>query len=101
MATLNGSLTFSTLSNSTLTICPTDLLHSPDIDRLDDVAGGWVDRHRAARALPFHAFGSLDQALAIGLPAGLLERFIDDMHAIKRAGGEHVRIASEAFFVAL
>src|SRR5919109_1233368 len=29
-----------------------DLLHLADIDRLDDIAGLGVDRHRSARALP-------------------------------------------------
>src|SRR5262249_12715129 len=100
MPALNGSLTLSILSNSTLTICPPAFLRSPDIDGLDDVAGLRIDRHRLARALPGHSLGGVDETFAVGLAASLLERLVDEVHAVKRANGEHVRIASESILVA-
>src|SRR5256885_7446654 len=39
--------------------------------------------------------------ISVGLAAGLPERLVDDVHAVKRANGEHVRIASESILVAL
>src|SRR6187402_3380886 len=50
------------------------LLDLADVDVLDDVAGLRIDRDRAARALPFHALHRIDQGVAVGLAAGLLER---------------------------
>src|SRR5262249_58057732 len=38
---------------------------------------------------------------AVGLAGGLLQRLVDDVHAVERARGEHVRIASESLLVAL
>src|SRR6516164_11549293 len=73
-----------------------DLLHAPDIDGLNDVAGLRIDRHRTARALPGHSLDGIDETFAVGLAAGLLERLVDDVHAVERADGEHVRIASES-----
>src|SRR4051794_16299037 len=64
-----------------------DLLDAPDIDRLDDVAGLRVDRDRAARALPGHALGGRDQAFAVGLEAGFLQRLIDEVRAVIAADG--------------
>src|SRR6266446_8697363 len=78
-----------------------DLLHAPDIDGLDDVAGLRIDRRLAARALPGHSLGGIDETFAVGLAAGLLERLVDDAHAVERANGEHVRIASESILVAV
>src|SRR5882757_3272192 len=49
-----------------------DLLDLADIDVLHDVAGIRVDRDRAARAFPLHPLHGLDQAIAVGLAAGLL-----------------------------
>src|SRR5258708_26936229 len=51
-----------------------DLLHPADIDRLHDVAGLRVDRHRTARAHPFQSLRRRDQGVAVGLAARLLQR---------------------------
>src|SRR5262245_20617708 len=59
-----------------------DLLDLADIDRLHDVAGLGIDRHRAARAVPFHSLGGGDQGVAVGLAAGLLQRLVDRVHAV-------------------
>src|SRR3990172_3969344 len=64
-----------------------------DIDRLDDVAGLGVDGNRAARAFPFHALGGRDQAVAVGLAAGLLQRLVDEVHAVPAADGIDVGVA--------
>src|SRR5262245_66244202 len=53
-----------------------DLLDLADVDRLDDVARFRIEHHRAARALPRHALGGIDEALALGRAAGLFERLI-------------------------
>src|SRR5512139_2767150 len=70
-----------------------DLLHTPDIDRLHDVARLGIDRHRTARAVPPQPLGGRDQGLAVGLAAGALERLIDGVHAVIAADGEEVRVA--------
>src|SRR4051812_17200640 len=54
-----------------------DLLDLADVDVLHDVAGFRIDRDRAARAFPLHALHRLDQRIAIGLAAGLLQGFVD------------------------
>src|SRR5438270_241951 len=59
-----------------------DLLYLADEDVLHDVAGFRVDRDRPARALPLHALHRLDQRVAVGLAAGLLQRFVDQMDAV-------------------
>src|SRR6201995_318114 len=53
------------------------LLDLADVDVLDDVARLRVDRDRAARALPLHALHGLDQLVAVGVAARLLERLVD------------------------
>src|SRR5689334_17384647 len=72
-----------------------DLLHPADVDVLDDVASRRIDRDRAARTLPFHAFGGGNQGIAVGFAAGLLQGFVDEMHAVIAADGEEVRVALE------
>src|SRR6478609_7956965 len=59
-----------------------DLLDLADVDVLHDVAGFRIDRDRAARAFPLHPLHGLDQAVALGLAAGLLERLVDQMDAV-------------------
>src|SRR6188508_2807620 len=49
-----------------------DLLDAPDVDRLDDVARLRVDGDGTAGALPRHALGGGDEAVPVGLAAGLL-----------------------------
>ena len=95
IAALTGSFTFSTLSNSTLTIALPTFSHLADVDVLHDVAGLRIDRHRAARAFPLHALGSGDQRVAVGLAAGLLERLVDEVHAVIAADREEVGVALE------
>src|SRR5580658_6271799 len=46
-------------------------LDPADIDVLHDVAGFRIDRDRAARAFPTHAFHGADERICIGLAAGL------------------------------
>ena len=88
---LTGSLTFSTFSNSTLLQFAADLLDPAEIDGLDDVARLRVDRDRAARAFPCQPLGGRDQRVAVGLAAGLLERLVDDVHAVIAADREDSR----------
>src|SRR5271155_5461525 len=64
------------------------LLGTANIDRLDDVAGLGVDRHRPARAVPAHAFGGGDEAVAVGFAAGFAEGLIDQIHAVIAADRE-------------
>src|SRR5262245_38348735 len=68
-----------------------DLLDLADIDVLDDLAGVRIDRDRPARALPRHALHRADQGVGIGLAAGLLERLIDQVHAVVAAERDEVR----------
>src|SRR6516225_8917803 len=74
-----------------------DLLHPPDVDRLHHVAGVWVDRHRSARALPLQPLGRRDQGIAVGLPARLLQRLVNGVHAVIAADREEVRVAPVHF----
>src|SRR5271155_3567761 len=59
-----------------------DLLDLADIDVLHDVAGLRIDRDGAARAFPLHPLHGLDQRVAIGVAAGLLQRLIDQVDAV-------------------
>src|SRR4051812_13418572 len=54
-----------------------DLLDLADVDVLHDVAGFRIDRDRAARAFPLHALHRIDQRIAVGLSAGLLQSLVD------------------------
>src|SRR4029079_221655 len=63
-----------------------------DVDGENDVARLRVDLDRTARAFPLHAFGRRDQRVAIGLAAGLLQRLVDQVHAVVAADREDVRI---------
>src|SRR5215217_1443311 len=49
-------------------------LDPAQVDVLDDVAGLGIDRDGSARTLPSHALHGREQGLAIGLPAGPVER---------------------------
>src|ERR1700745_3293750 len=59
-----------------------DLLDLADVNVLHDVAGFRIDRDRAARAFPLHALHCLDQRIAVGLAAGLLQRLVDQADAV-------------------
>src|SRR5262245_1141492 len=52
------------------------------VDVLDDVARIRIDLDRSARTLPFHALHGVDQSVTIGRAIGLLERIIDQVHAV-------------------
>src|SRR5215470_1656853 len=69
-----------------------DLLHPSDVDRLYDVTRLGIDRHRAARAVPFQALGGRDQRVAVGLAAGLLQGLVDGVHAVIAADREEVGV---------
>src|SRR6266496_3284120 len=70
-----------------------DLLDTADVNRLDDVASLRIDSDRAARAFPSHALGGRDERLGVGLAAGLLQGFIDEVHPVPAADAEEVRVA--------
>src|SRR2546423_3012310 len=70
---------------------PPDLLDAADINRLDDVASLRIDGDRAARAFPFHALRGRDQSLGVGLAAGLLQGFVDEVHPVPAADADEVR----------
>ena len=72
-----------------------DLLHPADVDGLHNVARRGIDRHRPARAVPLHPLGSGDERSAIGLAAGLLQRLVDEVHAVIAADREEVGVALE------
>src|SRR2546430_5367045 len=72
---------------------PADLLDAADINGLDDVASLRIDGDRAARAFPFHALRGRDERLGVGLAAGLLQGFVDEVHAVPAADAEEVRVA--------
>src|SRR5882762_587343 len=72
---------------------PADCLDAADINGLDDVAGLRIDRNRAARAFPLHALGGPDERFAVGLAAGLLQGFVDEVHSVPAADAEEVRVA--------
>src|SRR6266699_6061346 len=59
-----------------------DLLDLADVDVLHDVAGFRIDRDRAARAFPLRPLHGLDQRIAVGLTAGLLQRLVDQMNSV-------------------
>src|SRR3954468_15969645 len=61
------------------------LLHLAQVDVLDDVAGLRVDEHRAPRALENLALHRGQQRVAAALATTLLERFVDDAHAVVTA----------------
>ena len=67
------------------------MLDLADVDVLDDVARRRVDRHRPARALPRHALHRGDELLAVGVAAGLLQRLVDEVHAVVAADRHEVR----------
>src|SRR5262249_49963022 len=68
-----------------------DLLDLANVDRLHDVARVRIDRHHPARAFPFHALHGGDQAVAVGLALGLLQRLVDEVHAVIAADRYEVR----------
>src|SRR5882757_11073431 len=70
--------------------CLLDLL---DVDGENDVARLRVDLDRTARALPLHAFGRRDQRVTVGFAAGLLQRLVDQVHAVVPADRKDIRIA--------
>src|SRR6266702_6810405 len=70
-----------------------DLLDAADVNRLDDVASLRIDGDRAARAFPSHVLGGRDERLGVGLAAGLLQGFIDEVHPVPAADAEEVRVA--------
>src|SRR3954465_9653218 len=70
------------------------LVDAADVHGLHDVARLRVDRYRAARALPLHALRRRDERLAVGLAAGLLQRLVDQVHAVPAAHAEEVGIAA-------
>src|SRR5580698_11431930 len=76
-----------------------DLLDLADVDVLHDVAGFRIDRDRAARAFPLHALHGLDQRIAVGLAAGLLQRRIDQLNAVIAAHRHESRARTEGFLV--
>src|SRR5258707_9662527 len=76
-----------------------DLLDLADVDVLDDVAGFWIDRDRAARAFPLHALHRRDQFVAVGLAAGLLQRLVDQMDAVIAAHRHEARTGAERLLV--
>ena len=67
------------------------LLDLAQVDVLHDVARLRVDEHRAARALEDLALHRGQQRVAAALAAGLLERLVDDAHAVVAAHGHEVR----------
>src|SRR5262252_7643481 len=67
------------------------LLDLADVDVLDDLARLRINRDLPARAFPRHALHRVDQAIAIGLALGLLERLVDRVHAVVAAERDEVR----------
>src|SRR5262249_43233747 len=67
------------------------LLDLAEVDVLHDVAGLRIDRDRPARALPLHALHRADEGVAVGLAAGLLERLLDEVHAVVAAERDEIR----------
>src|SRR6266850_4040114 len=76
-----------------------DLLDLADVDVLHDVAGFRIDRDRAARAFPLHALHRLDQRIAVGLAAGLLQRLVDQADAVIAADRHEARARAEGLLV--
>ena len=52
-------------------------------------------RYLTAGAFPFHALCGGDQRLAVGLATGLLQRLVDQMHAVPAADREYIGAAVE------
>src|SRR5215472_8951770 len=67
-----------------------DHLALADVDVLHDVARGGIDGHRSPRTRPGHALHCLDDLLAVGRATGLLQRFVDEMHAVVASNGHEV-----------
>src|SRR5262245_12787780 len=67
------------------------LIDLADVDVLDDVARLGIDRDRAARALPGHALHGGDELVAVGRAVGLLQRRVDQRHAVIAADRHEVR----------
>src|SRR5581483_1903520 len=62
-----------------------------DVHVLDDVAGISVDAHRPTRTFPLHALHGVDEGGSIGRAVGLLERFVDHVHAVPASDRNEVR----------
>src|SRR5262245_41531062 len=65
-----------------LAALPLDLAN---VDVLHDVARLRIDRDRPARTFPAQTLHGRDQAVAIRLAAGLLQGFVDQVHAVVAA----------------
>src|SRR3954469_1390775 len=76
-----------------------DLLDLADVDVLHDVAGFRIDRDRAARAFPLHALHRLDQRIAVGLSAGLLQSLVDQADAVIAADRHEAGARAESLLV--
>src|ERR1700750_1247457 len=68
-----------------------DLFDLADIDVLDDVARLRINGNRPARAFPFPSLHRGDHGGAVGLALSLLERLVDEVHAVVAAERDEVR----------
>src|SRR5574337_280911 len=68
-----------------------DAFELADVLVLDDVARLRVDLDRAARARPLQALGGGDEGVTAGVAVGLLQRLVDQVHAVVGAHRHEVR----------
>src|SRR5207253_3102518 len=70
---------------------PAGLLDLAYVHRLHDVARFRIDRDRTARTDELHALHRGDELVPIGRAAGLLQRLVDQRHAVVAPRGHEVR----------
>src|ERR1700737_4628890 len=66
---------------------PVHLIDSANVNVVHHVAGHPVDHHGAARAFPRGALHGGNQLAAVRRALGVLERLIDEVHAVVSADG--------------
>src|SRR5580698_1904667 len=74
-------------------------LYLADVDVLDDVAGLWIDRDRAARAFPAHALHRGENGIRIGLAASFLQRLVDQVHTVIAPDRDEVGAMAGRFLI--
>jgi hypothetical protein len=99
MRSFTGSLTFSTLSISTLRSWSPTFSTWKMCTVWMTSRVFWIDGERTARAFPAHALGGGDQRFAVGVAVRLLQRFVDEPRAVIAADRVDVWVTVELLII--